>query len=309
MAETIQRTPGIELYAVASRSVERASALNPLVVYDEYAQLLADPKVDLVYIVLSNDLHFPWVMAAIAAGKNVLCEKPLGLDAEEAAFMFDAADAMGVQLFEGYWHLWHPRMDMVRALLATGAIGELVGVDSGFTHHTDFSSNFRNDPALGGGMLLDLGCYPLAAILSLMPAVAVVDAVIVEQEMSSAGADLHVMASLTLTNNVRVTLTVSSQRPERRWFEIFGTAGHIKFSEPAFSHYPEPETGTQVMVSNEEGEQSWHVPAADPRSVMLLEISDSLKERKTLPVSPHLSILVAHAIAETHKVMRNRTTF
>ena len=302
MAEVIHRTDDVNLFAVASRDSERSAALKPAHVYDNYADLLASPDVDLVYVLLSNDLHFPWVMAALAHGKNVICEKPLGLDAEETALMFDAAEAAGLILVEAYWHLWHPRFALAKSLIAAGTIGEVISINSGFTHATDFGSNFRSNDAQGGGMLLDLSCYPISAATYLLDLPVLSRPLILEREPKSGGVEMHLKATADL-GSISLTVTVSAQREADRWFDVLGTTGSISFEHPAFSDAPEPISGTVLTCTVEGVDQEWHVPASDPRSLMVAEIANAITSKRngaepqwSFRPDPKLSILTAHAI-------------
>lgn len=302
MADVIRRADNVNLFAVASRDKERAAALNPEHVFVNYQDVLTSPDVDLVYVVLSNDLHFPWVMAALAHGKNVLCEKPLGLDAEEAALMFDAANAAGLLLVEAYWHLWHPRFALAKSLIASGAIGEVISINSGFTHMSDFETNYRSIEARGGGMLLDLACYPISAATYLLDQPVLTRPLILEREPRSGGVEMHIKATADL-GTVSLTITASAQREADRWFDVLGTTGSISLTHPAFSSAPEPQDGTVLICTVDEMEQEWLVPASDPRSLMISEVASAVISKRS-GVEPHwsfrpdskLSILTAHAI-------------
>jgi predicted dehydrogenase len=116
VAPAIEASGRGEVVALASRDADGSDA--------PYRALLARPDVDIVYIPLPNGLHREWVTAAVAAGKHVLCEKPLGMDAAEAGELFDAAEAAGVMLIEAYMAVFHPRAEAIERLVADGALGE-----------------------------------------------------------------------------------------------------------------------------------------------------------------------------------------
>lgn len=152
--------------AVASRSAERAAEFaqkNGIErSYGSYEQLVADPDVDIVYIAAPNMMHRPLALLAIAAGKNVLIEKPLGIDAADAQLIVDAARAAGVFAMEAMWTRFLPQTTIIAQLLAEGELGELSIVTA------DFGANFGAaagqpvfDPAMGGGSLRDIGIYPV----------------------------------------------------------------------------------------------------------------------------------------------------
>jgi predicted dehydrogenase len=152
--------------AVASRSAERAAEFaqkNGIErSYGSYEQLVADAKVDIVYIAAPNVFHRPLALLAIAAGKHVLIEKPLGVDADDARVIVDAARSAGVFAMEAMWSRFLPQTTMIARLLADGQFGELQIVSA------DFGENFGAadgrpvfDPTMGGGALRDIGIYPV----------------------------------------------------------------------------------------------------------------------------------------------------
>lgn len=296
MREEIRRVPDIEVVAVASRSHQRASELDVPHVFTDYEPMLASGEIDAVYNALSNDLHFPWTIAALAHGLPVLCEKPMGVRAEEVALMLDAAEVSGVSVMEGYWQLFHPKFALMRGLIESGAIGDVLHINAGFTHTWNFGGNFRANPELGGGMLLDLGCYPMSTALWLRPGEHPVSATCLSWDGDATTADMHVEASLTFSDDTTFTFTASAQREPRRWFEVIGSQGTLKVSEPAFSHHPEPQEGTGVVLEDDDGQQQWHVPASDPRQIMLQHFVDVAVGAESPAISGHLSLMTAHGL-------------
>ncbi len=133
-----------------------------------YADVLADPTVDAVYIALPNDMHREWVLAASAAGKHVLCEKPMGVSQVDARVMAEACDAAGVLLVEAYMTPFHPRSAAIDACLRSGELGEIRHIDAAFTFCLAEVDNYRWLAARGGGALLDVGIYCLAPVLTVM---------------------------------------------------------------------------------------------------------------------------------------------
>jgi predicted dehydrogenase len=156
----LREARGSELLAIAARDEERARAMASRHgiprVHADYAAVLADPAVDAVYLPLPNSLHLPWAQRALAAGKHVLCEKPLALNATEAVEMADAAAAAGRLLMEAVMYRFDPRM---RALAESLAGAEIRHVHAAFGFPIGAPENYRMRPELGGGALLDVGCY------------------------------------------------------------------------------------------------------------------------------------------------------
>ena len=159
----IQKADRCEVLAIASREIEVArSAAERLGIpkpYGSYEDLLADPDVDAVYIPLPNHLHAEWTIAAARAGKHVLCEKPLAMNAVEAQTMVDACSSAGVRLMEAFMYRLHPSWVAVREVVASGRIGRLRAVQSWFSYFNDDPANIRNIAEFGGGALMDVGCY------------------------------------------------------------------------------------------------------------------------------------------------------
>lgn len=165
----IGRSTNATLHAVASRDPARLAEFRNLfgdafTAHASYEALLADPTVDVVYVPLPNALHCEWAIRAMQNGKHVLCEKPLALDASEAQRMADAAHAHGVQLMEAFMYRYTARLQAVERILASGVLGELRSVNSTFRFFLDRANTIKDDPALGGGALYDVGVYPLNLI-------------------------------------------------------------------------------------------------------------------------------------------------
>ena len=159
----IQASSNGELIAVASRDGARAAAFAvdhgiPRS-YDSYEALLEADDIDAVYIPLPNSMHREWTIRAARAGKHVLCEKPLALDEAECAAMQAAADEAGVKLMEAFMYRFHPRTERVIEMVRAGAIGDVGAIRSAFTFRLRSPDNIRLDPELGGGALMDVGCY------------------------------------------------------------------------------------------------------------------------------------------------------
>ncbi len=156
--------------AIASRDLgrarESAGRLGIAKAYGSYEALLADPDIDAVYNPLPNSLHAEWTLKAAAAGKAVLCEKPLALSSSEARAMIDGCRGHGVALMEAFMYRFHPQHARVRTLLAEGAIGELRAVRAAFTFLLEPfpRHNVRLQQNLGGGALMDVGCYAVNAM-------------------------------------------------------------------------------------------------------------------------------------------------
>lgn len=161
----MQRAGNARFYAVASRNdqtlAECQAQFGNERGYSSYEALLEDPLVDAVYIPLPNSLHKPWTLAALRAGKHVLCEKPLAMDAAEAAEMIAVARESGKLLMEAFMYRYTDRARKIAEVVASGALGELRHINADFRFFLDRPNTIKVQPELGGGALYDVGCYPV----------------------------------------------------------------------------------------------------------------------------------------------------
>jgi predicted dehydrogenase len=161
----MQRSERCDVMAIASRdgarAAETAAQLGIGRSHGSYDELLADDEVEAVYIPLPNHLHAEWTKRAAAAGKHVLCEKPLGLGVAEVVAMIEACRVAGVLLMEAFMYRLHPSWQRTHELVSEGAIGELRAIQARFAYHNVDPANIRNVADYGGGAVLDIGCYPI----------------------------------------------------------------------------------------------------------------------------------------------------
>jgi len=160
----MQRGEHCEIVALASRDGARARAaadsLGIAKAYGSYEELLADPEIEAIYNPLPNELHVPWTEKALAAGKHVLCEKPIALDAEEARRLIRARDDSGKLVAEAFMVRFHPQWRRARELVRSCAIGDIRAIQTLFAYRLLDGGNIRNKPP-GGGGLYDIGCYAI----------------------------------------------------------------------------------------------------------------------------------------------------
>ena len=163
----IQKSTVCEVLAIASRQKENAdeeaSKLNIQKAYGSYEELLNDPEIDAVYIPLPNHLHVDWSIKALQAGKHVLCEKPIGLSAEEAKKLLDTSRQYPhLKIMEAFMYRFHPQWQKAKDLVNGGKIGELKTIHSFFSYYNIDPNNIRNQNDKGGGGLMDIGCYNIS---------------------------------------------------------------------------------------------------------------------------------------------------
>jgi predicted dehydrogenase len=164
---------GVEVGAVAARDRGRAEAFAARygvpAVHDSYAGLLADPSLDAVYIPLPNGLHAQWTLAALKAGKHVLCEKPFTANAAQAREVAAAADGTGLVVMEAFHYRYHPLARRMAELVHGGELGAILRIETAMCFPLPRFSDIRYDFSLAGGALMDAGCYAVHAMRLLAP--------------------------------------------------------------------------------------------------------------------------------------------
>ncbi|MBA3687938.1 MAG: Gfo/Idh/MocA family oxidoreductase [Chloroflexi bacterium] len=230
----IQGARGCSVVAIASRDLDNArdvaAELDIPQAHGSYEALLADPDVDAIYIPLPNHLHAEWTIAAVRAGKHVLCEKPLALTSRDAEVMVAAAEASQVLLMEAFMYRLHPSWVAVRDLVGSGRVGRLVAVQSWFSYFNDDPTNIRNIRDYGGGALFDVGCYcvNLSRLLFGREPVGVQGSLVRDPET---GVDILTTGILEFDDGVS-TFTCSTRAEDDQRVDIYGTEGRISIEIP-----------------------------------------------------------------------------
>jgi predicted dehydrogenase len=245
----IQKADRCEVLAISSRDEDVAtSAAERLGIpraYGSYEGLLADPDVDAVYIPLPNHLHAEWTIASARAGKHVLCEKPLAMNAAEAQTMVDACSSAGVRLMEAFMYRLHPSWEAVRELVASGRIGRLRAVQSWFSYFNDDPANIRNIAEFGGGALMDIGCYTVNLSRMLFGGEPDRIEASVTRDPET-GVDVLMSAILGFGDDV-ATFTCSTRAEPDQRVHVYGTQGRISLGIPFNIPIDRP---TEVFVTS-----------------------------------------------------------
>jgi predicted dehydrogenase len=222
---------GVEIVAVGSRDHERAVrfAAEHRVpsVHGSYEDLLADPHVEAVYIPLPNSLHHPWTMAALAAGKHVLCEKPYTCRPAEVVEAFDLAESKGLVLSEGY--MWRHSPQTRRLLELLPEIGELQLIRATFSYVLDDTADIRLLPELDGGSLMDVGCYCVSGARLLADAEP--ELVFGQSLLGPTEVDLRFTGLLRFPTGVTAEFTSGFTTPHMS-LEAIGSKGSISLPDP-----------------------------------------------------------------------------
>lgn len=228
MAPAVHAASGAELYAVASRDTARSAELEPVVVHDSYRALIEDPNVDAVYISLTNVQHSEWVIAALEAGKHVLCEKPLALNADEVRAMNVVAERRQRLIVEAVWTRWQPRMKRMAQVIQRGDLGDIQSISSAFTFKGDLTGNYRSDPMMGGGALLDVGCYQAHLWMMLLGESIDYSIETVERTEGPTGIDLTTAVQASLNRSIRADALCSfDMAPEQR-ISVTGSTAEMR---------------------------------------------------------------------------------
>lgn len=255
------RAAGGAADAVASRDAgagERYAAANGIArAITGYQALIDDPDVDAVYIALPNSLHAEWTVAALRAGKPVLCEKPLTGSLSDTQRVLGVARQTGTLLWEAFVFPFHDQMTRVRAAVASGAIGELREIHSDFYFTVTRPDNIRLFPELQGGALNDVGCYPIRLAVELFGRAH-------EDAWASCvpgghGVDLESVAVLGYGDGRRILLSCGMNRRYDTFTRLLGSDGEIRMSNP---FHPSP--SDRLEIRGREDESTAAAPLGEP---------------------------------------------
>ena len=295
MAPAVHIADNAELYAVASRDRQRSETLEPKVVHDSYQDLIDDPHVDAVYISLTNVQHKQWVLAALEAGKHVLCEKPLAMNADEARLMMEAAERNERLLVEAVWTRWQPRMQRMAEVVRSGDLGDVVNVSSSFTFQGDLTNNYRSDPAMGGGALLDVGGYQVHLWLMLFGDTTTCEIASVERTVGPTGIDLTTSVQVRLNNNIDALALSSFDLAPQQTISLQGTHSSMYTGEgEAFTFWKQ--RGTLII-----GDTVEVFDPSDAFAIMVEEVSKAILQ-ESAPLFPgDSSVRVAEVIDQVSR--------
>lgn len=246
----IQRSSNGVVHAMGSRDPAKLEECRRRFgcsrLYEGYAQVVADPEVDAIYIPLPNALHCEWAIRAMEKGKHVLCEKPIALNAEECRRMIATAERQGVKLMEAFMYRYTDCVKKVVSVLRRGVLGEVRFLSSTFRFHLADAGSIKYQPALGGGALYDVGCYPLnfaglvadelARIQSAATSPASSSRLSPEsvsvQAVKEGGVDVLSSALLKYPNGLVAALHCGFNSQPQIYAEIVGTRGVLQVPNP-----------------------------------------------------------------------------
>ncbi len=219
--------------AIASRDLAKARAaaseLGIDQAYGSYEDLLADPNIEFIYNPLPNDQHVEMTLAAARAGKHVLCEKPIGLTAEDAARLSEIPD--GIRVMEAFMVRFHPQWLRCREILRSGKIGQPKAIQVAFSYFNDDPQNIRNKPETGGGALMDIGCYAIVAGRFFFEAEPERVVGMIDKDPNFA-TDRLTSGLLDFGEGRQLAFTVSTQTVPYQRVQILGTQGRLEIEIP-----------------------------------------------------------------------------
>ncbi|MEM1096509.1 MAG: Gfo/Idh/MocA family oxidoreductase [Bacteroidota bacterium] len=278
-----------QLVGVASRSLARAQAYakdwDIAQAYGSYAAMLADPDIHVVYNSLPNHLHAEWTIKAVEAGKHVLCEKPIALTSADVTAIADAAKAHDRIVTEGFMYRHHARTKRVQQLVADGVLGELVLIKGAFTFTIADVHKIRLDPAMGGGSLWDVGCYPVS--FARMITGEEPEAVQAFQVLGETGVDLSFTGQMRFPSGVLAQFDCGFNAPFRMEMELVGTEARMVLPK-AFK----PTDDTPILIYR--GDDAPEVIEA-PGNLLYLDEVDDLVAAALDGTPPLLSLAESRA--------------
>lgn len=274
----MQRSEWCEIVAIASRDLSKAKAaaadLNIPKAYGSYQELLDDDSIEAVYNPLPNHLHVPWTMNAAEAGKHVLCEKPIALDAVEAKTLIEVRNRTGVRIQEAFMVRTHPQWLETRKLIQSGRIGSLRSITCFFSYNNPDPANIRNQLDLGGGALMDIGCYPITISRSIYETEPRRVLGIIERDATET--DTLTSAVLDFPNG-HSTFTCSTRLAPYQRMIFIGTEGRIEVLIPFNAPNDRP---TQILIDDETIE----FPICDQYEIQGSLFSRAIRENTEQPI-------------------------
>lgn len=249
----MQQAEHCEIVAISSRSGQRAREAAGQLGIDRavgsYEELLSLPEVDAVYNPLPNHLHVPWSIKALEAGKHVLCEKPIGLSVDEAEKLYaEARKHPGLKVMEAFMYRHHPRWVRAKEWVKSGVLGEVRTIRSFFSYYNDDPENVRNKPDIGGGGLMDIGCYCISVPRFLFGDEP--ERVFGTREIDpDLGVDRLASGILAFPGGT-ATFTCATQLAPHQSVRIFGTEGKMEIDMPFNAPVSKP-TSIQLHTGDE----------------------------------------------------------
>jgi len=278
------RAPSLEVAAIASRDIDtaktHAASFGIPAAYGSYEELLADPSIDIIYNPLPNHLHVPWSIRAAQAGKHVLCEKPLGMNAAEVDELIAARDANNVVIGEAFMVATHPQWLWTKTAIDESKIGPLRAIQGFFSYTNVDPDNIRNRADIGGGAMMDIGCYPIFTsrfIVGRNPT-----RVCAQVERDPQFQTDRLSSVILDFGDVHCQFTCSTQINPYQRMHFHGTRGRIEIEIPFNAP---PDKPTQVFIDNGAGPLAHTFAVCDQYTIEGEAFTAAVRGERPVPVS------------------------
>jgi predicted dehydrogenase len=273
-----------EIAAISSRDIQKAkeaaSKLGIKKAYGSYKELINDPEIDAVYNPLPNDFHVKWTIKAIKAGKHVLCEKPIGMNTEEAEILFNTVKKFPtLKVMEAFMYRFHPQWQKAKSLVKGGKIGDVKNIHSFFSYYNIDSRNIRNKVENGGGGLMDIGCYCISFprfILDKEP-VRVMSTIDFDPNTKT---DRYTSAILDFSSGITSGFSCSTQLIPYQRANILGTNGRVEIEIPVNAP---SDKQTRIWLITKEGLEEITFDPVDQYTLQGDAFSKSILENTEVP--------------------------
>ena len=300
----IQASTNGEVVAVASRDLGQAASFAEKLgiprAIGGYQALLDDPEIDAVYIPLPNSLHLEWTIKAAAAGKHILCEKPLALDAAQCLEMDAAAERAGVKLMEAFMYRFHPQIARAQELITSGAVGDVRHMHAAFTFRLTNPNNIRLQPELGGGSLMDVGCYCVNALRTFAGAEPI--EVQAFARWHENGVDEQMAGVLRFDNGLSGQFDSALTLDRRETFLAAGTEGTLQLPVA----YLPGKADTTVLVQHGRDQAQQHiVPGVDEYRLMVEHFADCVLHDRPVRYDAREAVRTLHVIEALYRSARS----
>lgn len=281
----VKQLSNVQLHGIASRDVDRAkeTAMKYDIphTYQSYDDLLQDDEIDAVYIPLPNHLHLEWIKKSADAGKHILCEKPIAMNASEAKEAIDYAESKGVKIMEAFMYRFHPQWRHAKVLTDVGEIGKISSIHTFFSYNNPDPKNIRNILEYGGGGVMDIGCYAISVprfFLGKEPT-----RVVSTIERDETFRTDKLTSAILDFGGVYASFTVATKTYPYQKVEIHGSSGTIIVQIP-FNTFPD--VPAVITVETKIGVRNIEFGPSDHYGIQFRKFAQSILENKPVPTSP-----------------------
>jgi len=272
-----------EVAAIASRNDQQGKLVAEQLaiprVFDSYEKLLSDPQIDAIYLPLPNHLHVEWAIKSLAAGKHVLCEKPIGLSVKEAQQLLQAAkEKPRLKIMEAFMYRFHPQWQQAKSLVDDDTIGELKTIQSFFSYYNTDPANIRNQKETGGGGMMDIGCYCISLSRFIFDKEPLMVSGIVECD-PILQTDRMASGMLEFSNGT-ATFTCSTQSTPYQRVNIVGTLARIEIEIPFNAPTDKP---TRMWLHTKDGSKEIVFDTIDQYTIQCDLFSKAILNNEPVP--------------------------